>query len=232
MQSTTLKSIDAFNLILQSGLMAKLVLFILLLASVWSWAVIFLKIRTFKHTKKENKKFLTLFWSDKNIEEIFKKSENIKNSPIAQIFQSGFKELRKLTVLDAKTDHKLNIENINRALARASIHETSELEKYIGSLGTVASSTPFIGLFGTVWGIMNSFQNIGITGSANLAIVAPGISEALITTAAGIGAAVPAVIAYNYFVGQIKKSVIDIDSFSQDFLNIIQRSFIQTKTGS
>ncbi len=226
-----LSHLDSFSLILQSGPMAKFVLLLLLLASIGCWSVIFAKIFSFKRAKKENLKFLNLFWGGKKIEDIFEQSEHFKFSPVATVFHSGFKELKKLTSLETKSIVQSDIENVSRSLSRATFYEVTCLEKYIGSLATTASATPFVGLFGTIWGIMNSFQNIGVTGAANLAVVAPGISEALVTTAAGIGAAVPAVIAYNYFVGQIKKMTSEMDCFSQDMLNIVQRSFIQTRKG-
>ncbi len=221
------------DLLVQAGPMAKLVLLLLFFASLISWAIIFTKWRTLKKARGQNTKFLNIFWNSKSIEEIFTKSEKFPRSPIALVFQSGFRELKKLAGGgDIKSADGLELQNISRALARASNSEVTVLERQIGWLATTASASPFVGLFGTVWGIMNSFQNIGVTGAANLAIVAPGISEALITTAAGIGAAIPAVIAYNYFIGQIRRITVDMDSFSQDFLNIVQRSILGARKGS
>ena len=134
------------------------------------------------------------------------------------------KELKRLSNTELEAIRHEGVENVHRALLRASNTEIAALERQVGWLATTASAAPFIGLFGTVWGIMNSFQNIGATGAANLAVVAPGISEALITTATGIGAAIPAVIAYNHFAGQIKRLATDMDCFAHDFLNIVQRS--------
>jgi biopolymer transport protein TolQ len=203
--------------------MAKMVLVILLFASVTCWAIIFTKWRSIKLAMAENKDFLEAFWHGKNIDEIFAKSEKYTRSPVALVFQSGVKELKKIPGSDTQLEDQA-VHNISRALNRASSNEIAVLEKHVNWLATTASASPFVGLFGTVWGIMNSFQGIGASGSANLAVVAPGISEALITTATGIAAAVPAVIAYNFFVGMIRKQAVDMDSFSQDFLNIIQRS--------
>jgi biopolymer transport protein TolQ len=219
------------DLILQSGLMAKLVLLCLLAASVFSWTVILMKHKKLKSAQKESAAFLNTFWHGQDLEEISTKSEQYRNSPVASVFKAGFKELKKLSQIETKTEQFLSdgMNNISRALNRTTMSEVSELEKAVGFLATIGSATPFIGLFGTVWGIMNSFQGIGATGSANLAAVAPGISEALITTAAGLGAAIPAVIAYNYFVGKIKTLAIEMDTFSQDFLNIVQRSMIKMK---
>jgi biopolymer transport protein TolQ len=219
------------DLISQSGPMAKLVLLILLGASIYSWAIIFAKVKTLRQCSWENSEFLNLFWNSRNVDDVLTRGERFDRSPVARVFRSGVKELKKLP--EREQDSR-SIENISRALARASGHEVALLEKNVSWLATVASATPFIGLFGTVWGIMNSFQSIGASGAANLAVVAPGISEALITTAMGIGAAVPAVVAYNHILTQIKRVAIDMDGFAQDFLNIIQRSQIQrelTKEG-
>ncbi|MBY0470922.1 protein TolQ [bacterium] len=220
------------SLVLQSGMMAKMVLLLLLAASIYSWAVIWVKNRTLSKARKENSKFLEIFWNSRSIEDIFVKAEKFVASPVANVFKSGFKELKKVSGPEYKSLEDQGIENVTRALVRASTFEVAALEKQVSWLATIASAAPFVGLFGTVWGIMNSFQNIGATGTANLAIVAPGISEALITTATGIAAAVPAVIAYNFFVGQIKRQAVDMDVFSQDFLNIIQRGVAGIRKGT
>ena len=124
------------------------------------------------------------------------------------------------------------VSNIQRALNRTHALEIDEFEKYVDWLASTASAAPFVGLFGTVWGIMNSFQNIGAMGSASLAVVAPGISEALIATAVGLAAAIPAAIFYNYLINKIKRMSLDIESFSQEFLNMVQRSLLTTPKGA
>jgi len=227
MSTPQLVQTGVLDLILQAGLMAKFVMLLLLSASVLSWAIIVMKWRSIKYATQENVRFLNVFWHGKNVDEVFAKCDKYARSPIASVFRSGFKELKRLS--DGKNLEPECVENINRALMRASNVEVTVLEKYIGWLATTASAAPFIGLFGTVWGIMAAFQNIGATGAANLAVVAPGISEALITTAAGIGAAIPAVVAYNYFASRIKRLAADIDCFTHDFLNIVQRSLIGGK---
>lgn len=220
---------SAIDLVLQSGLIAKLVLLSLVGASVFSWTIIFMKHKKMKQAKTESAAFLNTFWHGQDLEEIYNKSEQYHHSPVANVFKAGFKELKKISQIEPKTDliKSEGIQNIARALNRTSLAEISFLETKVTVLATVASATPFIGLFGTVWGIMNSFQGIGATGSANLAVVAPGISEALITTAAGLAAAIPAVMAYNYFVNRIKIFAVEMDTFSQDFLNIVQRSLMK-----
>lgn len=226
MQNPTVAQSSVFSLIAQSGPMAILVLILLLAASVVCWAIIYSKWKHFKTVMAENTDFLTLFWHGKTIEDIFAQSERFTTSPVASVFRAGVKELKKLSTDELQSAGVEKIDNIQRALVRASNAEVASLEKNVGWLATTASAAPFVGLFGTVWGIMNAFQNIGASGAANLAVVAPGISEALITTATGIGAAIPAVIAYNHFLGQIKRVSIDMECFCQDFVNIIQRSVL------
>ena len=230
MTSPTLAPTGFLSLISDAGPMAKLILLLLCGASVFCWAIIFSKWRSLKRATEENAKFLTAFWNGKTIDEVFAKTDKYPSSPVAAVFKSGVKEFKKFAPEhnpDETNESSLGkVENIQRALARASNSEIASLEKNVGWLATTASASPFVGLFGTVWGIMTSFQSIGASGSANLAVVAPGISEALITTATGIAAAIPAVIAYNHFAGQIKRLTVDMDCFSQDFMNIIQRSLL------
>jgi biopolymer transport protein TolQ len=226
-----------FELVLNAGPVGKLVLLLLAVASLVSWGVILAKWRTLKRARTENAGFLDVFWHSKSIEEIFPQCEQYAASPVANVFASGYKELKKLTTpapgtTEARALDDAGVDNIARALMRASNHEVSVLEQRTGLLATVASSAPFVGLFGTVLGIIDSFQKIGFTGAANLAVVAPGISEALIATAAGIGAAIPAVVGYNHFATQIKRLVVDMDNFTQDFLNIVHRSAMSARKGN
>jgi biopolymer transport protein TolQ len=208
-----------FDLIMHSGPVGKLVLMILLFISVICWAIIFTKWRVFKKAVAENTRFLQFFWQSKSIDEIYAQIDGYQYSPVAAVFRAGVKELKKLPNSDTLED--LRTDNVSRALMRASTYELSMIEKNIGLLASVASAAPFIGLFGTVWGIMTAFQSIGASGSASLAVVAP-----------GIGAAIPASIFYNYFVGQIKRMAVDVDGFSQDFINIIERSAMGAKRGT
>jgi biopolymer transport protein TolQ len=227
---------SVIDLISQAGLMVQFVLLLLLLASVISWAIIFTKWRILKRASHENESFLETFWHGKNIDEILSKTDQFPASPVAAVFKSGVKELKKLSnANDAASSiggSTEGVENVQRALLRSANSEVAGLEKHVGVLATTASAGPFVGLFGTVWGIMNSFQSIGATGAASLAVVAPGISEALIATAMGLAAAIPAVMAYNHFAGQIRRHAVDMECFSQDFLNIIQRSMLNGKKGT
>lgn len=215
------------DLINQAGWVVKGVLLMLLFSSLVCWAIIFMKQRLLRLADHQNTKFLKTFWQSKSLDEIFSKLDGYALSPVALVFKSGFKELQKLSLGDRpQTSGGHEIDNVHRALARASQAQVARLEKHVSWLATTASAAPFVGLFGTVWGIMNSFRKIGATGAANLSVVAPGISEALIATAIGLAAAIPAAIAYNHFVNAIKRQTVDMDCFTQDFLNIVQRGLM------
>ncbi len=231
MPNPQLASTGFFDLVAQAGPVGKFVLLLLLMVSFASWSIIFTKWRSMKLAISENAQFLNSFWNSKSIEDIYAKSDQYGRSPVAAVFRSGVKELKKFSSTELGAGEDPGVDNVSRALARASNSEIATLEKHIGWLATTASASPFVGLFGTVWGIMDSFQKIGATGAANLSVVAPGISEALIATAFGIGAAIPAVVAYNHFSGAIRRQAVDIDCFTQDFLNIIQRSVSGRRKG-
>ena len=222
---------NMLDMLASAGPIAKLVLLLLLMASFFCWTVIFTKWRGMKLAVSQNTDFLSTFWASKSIEDIFSKSDQYSRSPVAQVFRSGVRELKKFSTSEFSEAEEGGLENISRALSRQANSEIASLEKGVGILATTASAAPFVGLFGTVWGIMDSFHKIGLTGSANLAVVAPGISEALIATAVGIGVAIPAVVAYNHFSGMIRRQATDIDCFSQDFLNIVHRSVIGRRKG-
>lgn len=213
---------DALSLVLNAGPVVQLVMLLLVVFSITSWAIIFMKWRVISNSRSSNMGFLKLFWDGKNFDEIYEKSENMSSSQISQVFRAGFKELKKL--MASGSLEASSLDNIFRSLKRAQVREIEKLETLVSFLATVGSASPFIGLFGTVWGIMNSFQQIGATGSANLAVVAPGISEALIATAIGLFAAIPAVMFYNVFVNKIKRVGMDMDAFTNDFLNIVKRN--------
>jgi biopolymer transport protein TolQ len=226
-------AIDTLSLITEASWVAKIVLLLLLASSIVCWAIIFTKWRAMRAAFNSNSDFLDIFKTGKSIEDVFSKSDRLPTSPISTIFHQGIRELRLISGTESSgLSHFEKVDNIQRALLRASTQEVSSLEKNLGWLATTASAAPFIGLFGTVWGIMNAFQSIGASGAANLAVVAPGISEALITTATWIAAAIPAVVAYNYFTGQIRRIAVEMECFSQDLMNIIQRNFSTSKKGN
>jgi biopolymer transport protein TolQ len=228
------------DLVLYSGPMVKIVLLILLFFSIFSWAIIFSKLRLIKRADRESRTFLRIFWEGKQLSSIFMDSKKLRNSPTAEVFRAGYVELNKLSQVQSDPDNPRKVsdpatpnvelsgvDNINRAMRQASTSELTKLERGLGFLATTGSTTPFIGLFGTVWGIMDAFRGIGVRGSATLAVVAPGISEALIATAAGLAAAIPAVVAYNYYIHRIKVLSAEMENFSAELLNIIKRHFLK-----
>jgi len=209
-------TLSAWTLILDASPLVKLILLTLLFASVLTWAIIFSKSKMLAATKVADQKFLDAFWSAQSLEEISDKIAEFSPSAVARVFTSGYLELRKMQFPE--------ISNLERALHRAHSVQLDEMEKNVDWLATTASAAPFVGLFGTVWGIMSSFQNIGASGSASLSVVAPGISEALIATAVGLAAAIPAAVAYNSILGKIRRVSLEMETFSQEFLNMIQRN--------
>lgn len=212
-----------WDLVWDAGPVVKLVLLILAIFSIISWAIIIFKHFYYKKSKKLGKEYLKKFYDCENLDAMYTLSKKYQQTPIASVFIASYKEMQKLA--KKHSDFKADIENIERAINKAHTSQLSKLEEFIPFLATTASATPFIGLFGTVWGIMNSFHAIGTSGSANLATVAPGISEALIATALGLAAAIPAVVFYNFFLNKIKKLNYDMKNFKADLLNIIKRNF-------
>jgi len=215
-----------------TGLVVKLVLLVLLYFSVVSWAIIFYKLLQVHRANSESERFLEFFWKAKRFDAINAQLDRFTNSPLTILFNEGYGELKKLMEKgEEKEDPTVistdlgGIDNISRALRRATTKEITRLEKFLTFLATTGSTAPFIGLFGTVWGIMTAFKGIGETGSASLAVVAPGIAEALIATAIGLVAAIPAVMGYNHFQNKIRVLSGEMDSFSTEFLNIVQRTF-------
>ncbi|APG27979.1 protein TolQ [Syntrophotalea acetylenivorans] len=217
------------ELIFNAGPVVKLVMLILAYFSVVSWAIIFFKFRVIHRATRDSAQFQNFFWAKKRFDTINQGLKNYKHSPLTVLFREGYQELlrnqsdRNVDEENLFTTDLGQSENVGRALRRATTLERQRLEKFLTFLATTGSTAPFIGLFGTVWGIMDSFQGIGQTGSASLAVVAPGISEALIATAIGLVAAIPAVVGYNHFVNKVNLLTGEMDNFSQEFLNIVER---------
>lgn len=218
------------DLVLNAGPVVKLVLLILVYFSLVSWAIIFYKASIVQKAIKESDRFLDFFWSKKRFDLVGQGLKEFTNSPIANLFREGYHEMLQLkkrssdgTEPEDFSDQFEMTEIVGRALRRATTQETHRLEKYLTFLATTGSTAPFIGLFGTVWGIMDAFRGIGLSGSASLAVVAPGISEALIATAIGLAAAIPAVMGYNHFLNKVNVLIGEMDNFSQEFLNIVER---------
>ncbi len=223
---------DLLQLLLGSSGMVRGVLFLLVCLSIIGWYVILYKGFYLWRAQGESLRFLENFWQAKRLDAVYQQAEQTKRSPLAHMFRAGYVELSKLQKDKEGHDASLHesagdLENIERALRRASTREATVLESMIPFLATVGSAAPFIGLFGTVVGIIDAFHNIANQGSANLATVAPGIAEALGTTAIGLIAAVPAVMAYNYFARKIRVLTGEMDAFGNDFLNIVKRHFLR-----
>lgn len=211
------------GIIIKVDIIVKLVLIILFGFSVVSWAIIFYKFRFLSKIEKESEKFHRIFISNKNLSTLYQFTAGLKLNPLFKLFNAVYHEIDK---------DKITIEEIKIKLKRIESIETISFEKYLTFLATTGSTTPFIGLFGTVWGIMNAFRSIGRIGSASLAVVAPGIAEALIATAAGLAAAIPAVIAYNYFVNKVRKNITTMEDFSSELIGYFIKNYGKTKNSS
>jgi len=207
---------------------ARIVLLMLAGFSIFSWAIIVQKYRNFKAARRQSQEFLKVFRQSKRLSEIRGYSRNLKFSPLAEVFQAGYKEIESQAVVEENPGKPRirSLEAVQRALQMASSSELTRMEEWLTWLATTGSVTPFIGLFGTVWGIIDAFHGLGTAGTASLRSVAPGISEALITTAAGLFAAIPAVIAYNQFLQRIKEFASMMDDFGLEFLNLTERFFV------
>jgi biopolymer transport protein TolQ len=210
---------EVLDLVLQSGAVAKLVLLTLLIFSLLSWAIIVSKWGMFKQARTQSGRFLRAFRKAGRLQEIAAAAEQYKPSPLVFVFEGALEELRKQGQNAGR-----NLTTLQRATQIASSEELTRLERRLPLLATTASVTPFIGLFGTVWGIIDAFHGLGTAGAATLRAVAPGISEALITTAAGLFAAIPALIFYNYFQHSIREFGARMDDFSLELLNAVERS--------
>lgn len=218
-----------WSMMIGSSAIVQLVLIVLLLLSVWSWTITIAKFLQFRRARQDSKEFSTIFWETRNFNRIEDSSRRLESSPLAQVFTSGYRELTKLVAetAAAKGNSEVQISTVERALKRAELDEALKLEKGITFLATVASAAPFIGLFGTVWGIMNAFHGLSSAKSTTLQAVAPGISEALVATAIGLAAAIPAAVAYNYFAVAVRQFRDAMDTFSADFLNVARTHVIK-----
>lgn len=221
-----------FSLFMQADAVVKTVMLMLIAASVWSWGIIFDKWFLFKSIKGKTNNFEKSFWSGQSLENLFERVKGRENHPIALVFSSAMQEWQSRNVKDISTNHNLRVstkERIYQAMQVTSSKSLDKLEKNLTFLATVGSSAPFIGLFGTVWGIMVSFQSIAISKNTTLAVVAPGIAEALLATAFGLAAAIPAVIFYNKFAGELNRVSNNLDDFSNELGAIISRELDNIK---
>lgn len=215
------------NLFTQSGTMVQAVLMLLLIFSVSSWGIIFYKIYQLRQARSASQSFATLFRSTKDFAALLGASPNSLKSPLAQIFSAAYQEfsqwLHPVSQATLRQNHaSVNLENLELTLRRAVREQMVWLERTLTFLATTASTTPFIGLFGTVWGIMNAFQGLSTAQSATIQAVAPGIAEALVTTAVGLLAAIPAVMAYNHFIRQVQVLTAEMEGFSAEVLSRVR----------
>lgn len=220
-----------FQHVLLAGPIVKLVLLLLVVFSVVSWAIIFLKFKLFKGIERHQATFVKSFAEGKSLSVLFELAEKTERTPLTEVFRTGYLELTRIQRVRGGEPSPVGtrggpfpMENIERAMRKAANEEAALMESYLPFLATTGSATPFIGLFGTVWGIMNAFSGIAASGSATLATVAPGIAEALIATAAGLAAAIPSVVAYNYFLNRVRAITTRIDSFTIEFVNFLERN--------
>lgn len=225
-----LAEIDVLHLMFGGKGAVLVVAYILTASSVLSLFVIFYKLVAISQAQSQSITFLDKFWESKRLDEIYRQAEGLKYSPLAAMFRAGYIELSKVkkgqTPETGAMHEKMDgMENIERALARAKVSETTKLENLLPFLATVGSAAPFVGLFGTVWGIMEAFTKIAEEGKADLATVSGPIGEALIATAIALAAAIPAVVAYNYFNRRVKVLGSEMTTFGSDYLNILKRHF-------
>ncbi len=212
------------DLILSASLIVQLVMLLLLAASVMSWAIIVRKRRVLREAVAGSDAFETSFWSGGDLSAIYRDVTRGGQPPadMAGLFEAGFREFRRLSGQPDMTADQV-LESVRRAMHVAQMREMDRLEESLSTLATIGSTSPYVGLFGTVWGIMNSFRGLGNVQSATLAVVAPGISEALVATAMGLFAAIPAVIAYNRYADKVTRLEVRYDSFSEEFFSVLQR---------
>ena len=231
------------DLIANAGLVAKFVLLVLFLFSVVCWAIIFQKAFQFRAISRETARFLKVYRESRRFSVVANGAKRLRQSPLARVYSAAYQELGGTgttlpDLMDGPPEEgeegigPERLDSVQRAMRRIQSLDIERMERYLSFLATTASSGPFIGLFGTVWGIMTSFHSIGTQGSASLAVVAPGIAEALIATAAGLGAAIPAVIGYNYFVGKVRHWATEMDNFSLELVNLFERRLLRTTVKS
>ncbi|RMD84506.1 MAG: protein TolQ [Candidatus Dadabacteria bacterium] len=220
-----------WQMMANSGPIVQGVLVILIFLSIWSWAIAIAKFIYFRKVDRDSEEFVAIFWESRDLYRINDATRRLAANPLVQIFKAGYDELQRLVnaareATDLTIDIDTELKTIERALKRAELEEFKKLTRGTTFLATVASSAPFIGLFGTVWGIMRAFQGLGTAKTATIQAVAPGISEALVATAIGLAAAIPAAIAYNYFSSVIKTFRASMESFTAEFVNMAERYFV------
>jgi len=211
------------SLIVDADFIVQMVLLMLVGMSMMCWAIIVQKYFQLRAASRQSSRFLDLFWASKRLDTVYEKSAAFRKSPVAEVFKAGYQELAKITAQGDQGQRADATDNLTRTLRRATSVESTNMERWVTFLATTGSTAPFIGLFGTVWGILRAFQKLGSGGQATIDVVGPDIAHALIATAVGLFAAIPAVIAFNYFNASIRVLNTEMDNFSADFLNIVKR---------
>ncbi len=219
-------STGVLAMMLGSGPVVKAVLALLIVLSVAGWTITIAKFLQLRRARSDSEEFSALFWETRDFAKVDDSSNRLSGSPLAKIFHSGYRELSHI-LQEARGGQRRDIngdlDTIERALRRAELDEAAKLEKGVTFLATVASAAPFIGLFGTVWGIMTAFHGLSFAKNSTIQAVAPGISEALVATAIGLAAAIPAAVAYNYFAMAVRRFRESMDKFARDFVNVSRR---------
>jgi biopolymer transport protein TolQ len=224
---------SVLDMVASSGPVVRLVLFLLIAYSVGCWGIALAKSLEMRRARRQSERFTDIFWDAKNLAAIQTASVDLKESPVAQVFRGGYQELQRFTKAKranpgADDEPEIGgIENVQRAMTRVRTQQVTRMERGLTFLATTASTAPFIGLFGTVWGIMTAFRGLSTTTSSSIQAVAPGIAEALVATAVGLAAAIPAVVMYNRFARQVRVLTAEMDTFASEFLNIAERHFLK-----
>jgi len=219
-------TMNIFKLIMDASLVVQAILLILLFFSVFSWTIIIFKRKSLRAAARESEKFLPIFKKSRNLNEVAEAAKAHASSPLSSIFTAAYKEMSYLAKSNPEgAPNGASLDNLSRALTKASNGEVAKMERMLSFLATTGSVSPFIGLLGTVWGIMDAFIRIDQTHSASLVSVAPGIAEALVATAVGLFAAIPAVVAYNTFLHKIKDQITEMEDFSLELLSIAERLY-------
>ncbi len=227
-------SLSPWQLFLQADLIVKAVILLLIVCSFWSWAIIFEKVTRYRRITRQAADFENAFWSGGSLQQLFDQVQEQANHPMSRLFESAMREWQRFSESGNQQLDTSRLEGLQRRIAHAMDvtldRELDQLQKYLGFLATVGSTAPFVGLFGTVWGIMNSFQSIAASKDTSLAVVAPGIAEALFATALGLVAAIPSVVAYNKLSGDLDRYTGRLESFGTEFRSLMSRQLEERAT--
>ena len=227
-------SLAPWQLFLEADIIVKAVIVLLIVCSFWSWAIIFEKVTRFRRVVRQAVAFENDFWSGGSLQQLYEGIQEQATHPMARLFESAMREWQRFSQGDSQRLDASRLEGLQRRIAHAMDvtldRELDQLQKYLGFLATVGSTAPFVGLFGTVWGIMNSFQSIAASKDTSLAVVAPGIAEALFATALGLVAAIPAVVAYNKLSGDLDRYSGRLESFGTEFRSLMSRQLEERVT--